>query len=249
MPNEKNNIRLITPCWPVKPQIKAVATTRIGGVSEAPFDTCNLALHVGDNENHVEQNRQRLQEQLALAQPPYWLNQVHGTRVVDLPAAPNSEADASYTNQANTPCVVMTADCLPVLFCNIEGTEVAAAHAGWRGLAAGVLEQTVNRFESTPSQLMAWLGPAISLRAFEVGDEVKDAFIQDDPTCAKAFQRGNVGKWYADIYELARVRLHSAGVAQIYAGDYCTFTDKSLFYSYRRDGKTGRMASLIWITP
>jgi YfiH family protein len=222
-------------------------------VSQPPFDSFNLGGHVGDAPADVAANRQHLREILSLPGEPYWLNQIHGTTVVDLDDEPGGlpEADACITSTVNSVCAVLTADCLPVLFCDQAGTQVAAAHAGWRGLAAGVLEATVASFTAAPEQIIAWLGPAIGPEAFEVGDEVRQAFCKIDPAAAKAFaaeqSETNEEKWHADVYQLARQRLAAAGVKNIYGGGRCTFTEADDFYSFRRDGKTGRMASLIWI--
>lgn len=239
---------LITPTWPAPAGVRAAVTTRVGGVSQPPYDSLNLGDHVGDDPAAVAENRRRLQVAAGLPASPFWLEQVHGTRVLDcaVPAAGRT-ADASITRRPGEVCVVLTADCLPVLFCNRAGDRVAAAHAGWRGLADGVLEAALAGFEDAPDQLLAWLGPAIGPDAFEVGPEVRERFLLDDPRAAEAFRPGRPGHWWADIYRLARLRLERAGVGFIGGGDYCTVTDRERFYSYRRDGVTGRMASLIWI--
>lgn len=239
----------ISPEWPVPGWIKSVVTTRSGGVSLSPYDSFNLAQHVGDDADRVKQNRQLLKERLYLPSEPAWLEQVHGVEVKDLSEQENDVADASYSNQAGKVCVVMTADCLPVLFCNKDGSEVAAAHAGWRGLVNGVLEKTIQQFASPASDITAWLGPAISVDAFEVGEEVKEAFVLALPQSEQAFHAGKPGKWFADLYLLASLRLQQCGVSAIYGGDFCTFHEKERFYSFRRDGQTGRMANLIWIEP
>lgn len=239
----------IYPDWPAPANVGALVTTRRGGASTAPFDSYNLGLHVGDDPLHVLQNRQHLEHELATQHPPQWLQQVHGIAVVEAcanNAAP--AADACYTTEPGLPCAVMTADCLPVLFCTQKGDRVAAAHAGWRGLADGVLEATVRKLQVCPTELLVWLGPAIGPQQFEVGDEVRNAFITFEAGCAQAFaaRPNKPGHWLADIYQLARIRLELLGVEQIYGGDFCTFTDAQRFFSYRRDGITGRMASLIW---
>lgn len=254
-------MELIYPTWPAPAHIQAVSTTRQGGISQLPFSSLNLGVHVGDHEADVLQNRMRLTQALALVNSPVWLNQIHSSKVVTLPLchentvaepmvrlqhSPFVDADASFTQSVNQVCVVMTADCLPVLFCDREGKQVAAAHAGWRGLANGILENTLAHF-SNPHDVMAWLGPAIGPQAFEVGDEVRAAFIAHDPSAEMAF-KPHQQKWLADIYTLARLRLKAAGLTQIYGGDYCTMTDQTRFFSYRRSGQTGRQASLIWIT-
>lgn len=226
----------------------ACSSTRIGGVSLPPYDSLNLGAHCGDNTEHVEENRKRLFAAGNLPSKPVWLEQVHGKEVLKLTGEPYSSkrADASYSNTPGTVCAVMTADCLPVLFCNRAGTEVAAAHAGWRGLCAGVLEETVACFADKPENIIARLGPAIGPRAFEVGPEVRDAFMVKDPQADSAFvPRGE--KYTADIYQLARQRLAHVGVENLYGGDRCTFSESETFFSYRRDKTTGRMASFIWL--
>ena len=246
-------MRFITPDWPAPAGVRAATTSRQGGVSQPPFDSFNLGGHVGDAPTAVAANRQQLRETLSLPAEPYWLNQIHGTAVANLDTCSEGlpEADASITTTANTVCTVLTADCLPVLFCDQSGTQVAAAHAGWRGLAAGVLEATVASFAAPPEQIMAWMGPAIGPQAFEVGDEVRQAFVEFDPAAAEAFvgvqPEANEKKWLADVYQLARQRLAAVGVNAVYGGGRCTFTEVDEFYSFRRDGKTGRMASLVWI--
>lgn len=239
---------LIYPDWPLPESVKSCSTTRVGGHSVAPYDSLNLGNHVGDEPAHVTANRQALVEMAGLPAMPHWLEQVHGTDVIRISeGAPISVCgDAAYTDKKGQVCAVMTADCLPVLFCAINGDEVAAAHAGWRGLHAGVLEETLACFRAQPTQIMAWLGPAIGPDAFEVGPEVRDAFIQHDAAAVSAFRpEGN--KFFADIYQLARLRLRAAGVTQIFGGNACTVSEPHKFFSYRRDGVTGRMASLIWL--
>jgi YfiH family protein len=248
MPDSK--IGWITPDWPASVSVRAGTTTRLGGVSTEPYDSFNLGTHVGDDPNAVAENRRRLREQRTLPAEPVWLRQVHGVAVVDaaqvLAAA---EADAAFTNQPGVVCAVMTADCLPVLLCDQDGTVVAAAHAGWRGLVEGVIEAVVAQMEVAGGKLMAWLGPAIGPSAFEVGDEVREQFLARDPGADVAFSPSAGGRWLVDIYHLARRRLASLGIEQVYGGQYCTFSDRERFYSYRRDGITGRMASLIWLQP
>ncbi|CNF05514.1 purine nucleoside phosphorylase YfiH [Yersinia nurmii] len=239
---------LILPQWPQPSSVKSCSTTRSGGVSVPPYNSLNLGAHVGDNPADVEQNRQQLITQAALPQAPQWLEQVHGTRVLRLTGEPAADiqADAVYSNVPGQVCAVMTADCLPVLFCSLSGDEVAATHAGWRGLCAGVLEQTLAEFSAKPSSIIAWLGPAIGPRQFEVGAEVKQAFVSADPQAALAFTPFG-DKYLADIYLLARQRLESAGIHAVYGGDLCTVSDEQQFFSYRREGITGRLASLIWL--
>ncbi|MEN8762906.1 MAG: peptidoglycan editing factor PgeF [Thiogranum sp.] len=239
---------MIYPDWPAAASVKAVTTTRHAGVSKGPYDSLNLADHVGDTAAAVRRNRVTIQHQLNLPGRPAWLNQVHGDRAVD--AANSGErpsADAGFTDQPHVVCAVLTADCLPVLFCDRCGTRVAAAHAGWRGLASGVLESTVRALDTDPGQLMAWLGPAIGPDAFEVGGEVRRVFVEQHAEAAGAFLARQHGHWLADLYQLARIRLLASGLTALYGGGFCTFTDRQRFYSYRRDGMTGRMASLIWL--
>jgi YfiH family protein len=236
--------------WPAPPQVRAYTSLRHGGVSRAPYDSFNLGDHVGDDPGAVAANRARLRQALALPGEPRWLRQVHGTRVVEAAgASPDTEADASYTLERGVVCAVLTADCLPVLLCDRAGTRVAAAHAGWRGLAAGVLERSVAALGVPGNEVVAWLGPAIGPTAFEVGAEVRAAFVQVDPAGVDAFKPNARGRFDADIYALARTRLLAAGVAAIYGGGGCTHSDAQRFFSYRRDGVCGRMASLIWLDP
>lgn len=237
----------ITPTWPAPAHVRALVTTRNGGISNGPYSSLNLGDHVGDTPQAVARNRAILREHLP--SDPLWLNQVHTTGVVETATACGvPEADASVARQENQVCAVLTADCLPVLLCDRGGTVVAAAHAGWRGLAAGVIEQTVASMGVAPHELLAWFGPAIGPDAFEVGEEVRTAFVSLHPAAAQAFRPSQTGKWLADLYRLARLRLAECGVNQVYGGDFCTFRDSQRFYSYRRDRTTGRMASLIWLT-
>ncbi|PSL14283.1 hypothetical protein CLV44_1086 [Marinobacterium halophilum] len=241
-------MKLIRPAQPLAPGVAALTTTRDGGVSLAPWDSLNLGDHVGDDPTAVAENRRRLQQALQLGQPQ-WLSQVHGVQVVEARAdGVVREADGCWTRTPGVVCTVMTADCLPVLFADAQGTCVAAAHAGWRGLLNGVLEATLDVFDD-PAQVRAWLGPAIGPTAFEVGPEVRAAFLAADAGAELAFKPspGHAGHWLADLYALARRRLLAAGVTTVRGGDYCTHDEHERFFSYRRDGKTGRMASLIWI--
>lgn len=236
---------LITPDWPAPAHVKSLMTTRVGGVSVGPFTSLNLGAHVHDDPLAVIENRRRLRE--ALPAEPVWLNQIHGTQVIPADGASGvPDADASYTRTPHTVCAVLTADCLPVLFCARDGSVVAAAHAGWRGLAAGVLESTLDAMQVPPDEVIAWLGAAIGPDAFEVGAEVRDTFITSHPQSVAAFTPRQ-HKWLADIYTLARIRLNVCGVTAVYGGGLCTYTDAARFYSYRRDGVTGRMATLIWL--
>jgi YfiH family protein len=247
----------ITPNWSAPQHIKAFATTRLGGVSEAPFDSMNLGMHVEDKREHVSQNRQHLVEALNLPAEPLWLEQVHSKKVVNADHFSTDfsqvfsqiiTADASISHTENTVCIVMTADCLPVLLTNRQGNVVGAVHAGWRGLKDGIIEATLQKMACDPTEIIAWLGPAIGADAFEVGDDVRDAFLSSQQSALDAFKPAKTtGKWFADMYALARLRLHNEGVEHIFGGDYCTYQDKARFFSYRREGKTGRMASLVFI--
>lgn len=239
----------IIPGWPAPPRVRAYSTTRVGGVSAPPFDSLNLSFSSGDDPDNVRKNRARLISALGLPEPPRWLKQVHGTRVVDADLAVNHpQADASTSNQSRRVLAVTTADCVPVLICDRGGREVAAAHAGWRGLAAGILEQTVAALKSEPSQLLAWLGPGIGPDTFEVGPEVRDAFVAADPEAVCAFRKRNADRLLADLYQLARRRLQRAGIQAVFGGEYCTYSDSAQFFSYRRDGKrSGRMGTFIWL--
>lgn len=239
---------MIYPQWPAPANVRAVSTTRQGGASEPPYDSLNLAGHVGDAAAAVQENRRRLRRQLHLPAEPLWLEQVHGARVVEVGAsAPQPSADASFSRRPGAVCAVMTADCLPALFCDLDGSVVAAAHAGWRGLAGGVLEATVAALGVDPARLLVWLGPAIGPGAFEVGAEVREAFVAGHAQAATAFVAQPDGRWLADLYALAGIRLRAAGVTAIHGGGFCTFSERERFYSFRRDRVTGRMASLIWL--
>lgn len=241
---------LIFPDWPAPERVRAVSTTRRGGVSQPPWASLNLGSHVEDDPQHVAHNRQHLAETLALDPVSFgWLSQVHGTGLVTLPAEGVPEADAALTDQVRQVCTILTADCLPVVFCDRAGTQVAAAHAGWRGLCSGVLEQVVSNFRAPAGEILAWLGPAIGPREFEVGPEVRDAFLATEPSASEAFSPAGArpGHFMADIYRLARQRLEAVGISRIYGGDLCTVSDPNRFYSYRRDGRTGRMATLVWL--
>jgi len=239
-------IDCIRPDWPAPAVVQACSTTRAGGVSVGAWRGLNLAGHVDDDPVAVHENRRRLVAQLGLPGEPPWLEQVHGV-AVRTPRAAAGCADACFEDRAGRVCAVLTADCLPVLLCNMAGTRVAAAHAGWRGLLAGILEHTIAAFADPADQLLAWLGPAIGPGAFEVGDEVRAAFLAEDPASAAYFAAGRPGHWLADLYGLARQRLTRSGVTRVSGGGLCTFSDAERFFSYRRDGVTGRMASLIWL--
>ncbi len=238
----------LVPDWPVPGNIRAVITTRSGGVSQGPYHSLNLAEHVGDDPKAVAANRTLLRRELELEREPLWLEQVHGCEVADGDAGVSGcRADAVTATRPGRVCAVLTADCLPLLLCNRNGSRVAAVHAGWRGLAEGVIEAVLARFGEAPEGLLAWLGPAIGPQAFEVGPEVREAFLTRAPADAGAFEPNRPGHWLADLYVLARNRLQRAGVGFVGGGDSCTVSEPERFFSYRRDGVTGRMASLIWI--
>lgn len=232
--------------WPAPRGIHAGTTLRGGGTSAAPYASLNPASHVGDDPRHVLENRRRIRAMLHLPGEPAWLEQVHGVAVIQADAVQGvPTADASFTTVKGVVCAAMSADCLPVLFCTQSGSAVAAAHAGWRGLLAGVLENTVAALPQEP--LLAWLGPAIGPKRFEVGDEVRAAFVAKAPGNAAAFTATPDGKWLANIYLLGRLALQASGVDALYGGGHCTVDDGARFFSYRRDGQTGRMASLVWM--
>ena len=237
----------LVPDWPAPARVRACVTTRSGGISQPPFDSLNLGDHVSDDPRAVAENRRRLQQ--ALNCQPAWLSQVHGIRVVQADPARVQEADASWSAAPGVACAILTADCLPVLFCDRAGTRVAAAHAGWRGLAGGMLEATLDALDCAPDEVLVWLGPAIGPQAFEVGPEVREAFLSGYPQAEAAFRpSANPGKSLADLYQLARIRLAARGVTAVYGGGLCTWNDPR-FYSYRRAARTGRFASLIWLAP
>lgn len=237
---------LSVPAWPAPANVRAVQTTRRGGVSREPYASLNLGDHVGDDPAAVAANRARLSA--TLPAEPFWTRQVHGITVADADADPiGVEADAAVARRPGRVCAVMTADCLPVLLCDRGGSVVAAAHAGWRGLCAGVIEATIAAMRVPPDEILAWLGPAIGPQAFEVGDEVRAAFLAHDAAATAAFAAHGPGKWLADIWRLARQRLAAAGVNAVSGGGLCTVADRDRFFSYRRDGVTGRMATCIWL--
>lgn len=234
--------------WNAPNTIKAITTYRTGGFSQGVYHSFNLATHVGDDTNAVLHNRQRLKHLLLLPNEPYWLNQTHSNSVVR--ARTTTElvtADASYSHAANTICAVLTADCLPIALCSQDGMQIAAIHAGWRGLATGIITNTFAalRADNATAEFSAWLGPAIGVRCFAVGDDVREVFIRRSPVYATAFT-AHENKWLADIYRLARLELNDLGISAVYGGGYCTVTERERFYSYRRDNQTGRMATLIW---
>ncbi|MDO8343958.1 MAG: peptidoglycan editing factor PgeF [Cellvibrio sp.] len=245
----------ITPDWPAPTNVRSHITTRAGGVSLPPYASNNLGLHVGDNPEHVATNRAQLEAQLGLQAPPQWLEQIHGVKVVNAKDdGVVRTADGSYCNQIGGTCLVMTADCLPILLCDRQGSEVAALHCGWRSLAKGICARGLQKFSAKPGDILAYLGPAISQSHFEVGVDVLEAFFKvarsqqhADQIAAAFVSAQRPLHFYADIYALARAELNALGVTAIYGGDYCTYGDEARFYSFRRDKVTGRMASLIWL--
>jgi YfiH family protein len=268
---------IIEPEWPAPKGVRSAFTLRTGGVSVSPYDSLNVGAHVRDVGAAVEENRRRVRERLRMPAEPVWLQQVHGIEVADLDVAeplapvgrggagaesvhlsPGAEralppasgfvrADAAVTRAPGRVCVIQVADCMPVLFAAGDGSAVGAAHAGWRGLAGGVLEETVRHLGVPAAQLIAWLGPTIGQDHFEVGDEVRAAFMSHDPDAASSFEANARGRWQCDLYALARRRLVALGVRDIFGGGWCTYADKDRFFSYRRDGQCGRMAALVWM--
>lgn len=238
----------ITPDWPAPTNVRTVSTTRAGGVSAGVYTSFNLGQHVGDDPRAVAENRRHLRTVLGLRREPRWLKQIHGNRIALLTGSHVAEeSDSAVTQYVHEACVVMTADCLPVLFCDRAGKIVAAAHAGWRGLAASVLEATISAMHTPPEEILAWLGPAIGPDAYEVGEEVRAALVNAHPQADEAFEPVRAGKLLCDLYLLASQRLRQAGVRHIYGGGFCTYSERERFFSYRRDGECGRMASLIWL--
>lgn len=238
----------IKPNWPAPPGVQAFTTTRLKGFSQAPYDHFNLAHHVGEAEAVVRQNREQLRQELSLPSEPVWLNQTHSAIAISLDDPGDSvTADAAYTRESGKVCAVLTADCLPLLVTHQKGHTAAAIHAGWRGLLAGVIDQTLLALKENPSELLVWLGPAIGPQAFEVGPEVREAYLKRHPDYARAF-KPHKDRWLANIYDLAKICLNHLNVHAIYGGTDCTYQNPQ-FYSYRRDqGQTGRMASLIWLS-
>lgn len=233
--------------WPAPDGVCAGTTRRQAGASEHPFASLNLATHVGDDPQAVATNRLRFRQQCALPSEPVWIRQVHGTSVaVDPAPLAVPQADAIVGRKPGMVCAVLTADCLPVVFCAADGSEIAAAHAGWRGLLEGVLEATVTAMNAPPGEILAWLGPAISQPAFEVGNEVREQFVARNPAAERYFLANDNARWQADLCGLARQRLAGAGVSRVYGGDYCTYADAASFFSYRRDGECGRMATFVF---
>ena len=240
-------MKTIIPNWPAPKNVKAFASTRVGGFSTAPYQGLNLGAHVGDDLSIVEKNRDWLAQEAKMPSAPIWLNQTHSTVVAQVsdPTTQVLDADGVFTSSSQVVCSAMTADCLPVLLTNTQGTQVAAVHAGWRGLANGIVENALELFSG---EVMAWLGPAIGPQAFEVGDDVLQAFVDFDSQAHQAFTPRDVeGKWLADMSKLATQRLNKFGITQVFDSGLCTFQHKEDFYSYRRDGVTGRQATFIWI--
>lgn len=238
---------LTFPIWAAPANVHAFQTTRLGGLSAAPYDSLNLGDHVGDNNLTVVRNRMLLNQ--ILPNEPVWLEQVHGTTVIDASMAScRPRADASVARRGGAVCVVMTADCLPILLCDRTGTVVGAAHAGWRGLADGVIESTVAAMNIAPQDVLVWFGAAIGANAFEVGEDVRAVFVAQHPLAEHAFLPSiTQGKYFADLYALARLRLSLLGITAISGGDLCTYRDAERYFSYRRDGVTGRMGAFIWL--
>ncbi len=245
---ETRPIQWIQPDWPAPASVHAYTTTRRGGFSLPPYAGLNLAGHVGDPLENVGANRQWLVGNLSLPSEPCWLEQHHGSRVID-PADPsaNPHADGACTSSKGVVCAVLTADCLPLLLCDRAGARVAALHCGWRGLSQGIIQSGLDQIQRPPEQILAWLGPAISAQVYEVGEEVYRAFAACDPSLTAAFTPTRLGHWLLDLYGIARRILKDRGVEMIYGGHYCTYREPALFFSHRRDGTTGRMATLIWI--
>lgn len=242
-----STLEFIEPDWPAPARVRVAMTTRTGGVSRGRYASLNLAIHVGDDQAAVVENRRRVSAALRLPSEPGWLEQVHGARVVALPATATGPADASVAFTPGAVCAVLVADCLPVILASEEGDRLAVVHAGWRGLAAGVVEAAIAALACDPRKLVAWLGPAIGPQAFEVGDEVRAEFVSQDAACDADFRPSRDGRWLADLPALARRRLAACGVRSVHGGDLCTHSDPARFYSYRRDGATGRMAALAWL--
>ncbi len=243
------SVEWVEPDWPAPPGIRVISTGRGGGVSRAQYASLNLGTHVGDAPDAVAENRTRLRAAAKLPSEPQWLAQIHGTTVVDLDAEVTGAADAGYTRRAGVMCAILTADCLPVVFASESGDTLGAAHAGWRGLSSGILDATVRAMRVPPSRLLAWLGPSIGPEHFEVGAEVRDAFLAQDRGAEAAFLANARGRFMADLPELARRRLRTMGIDRIYGGGECTYENSARYFSHRRDGNTGRQATLIWREP
>lgn len=238
----------IAACWPAPDRVRAGTTTRNGGFSGKPYESFNLALHVGDDTHRVKANRDKLIRDLDLPSDPLWLTQVHGDSVIDASRGTGTAADACFTTATSIVCAVLTADCIPLLICNRSGTSVAAIHAGWRGLCRGIIANSIGKFSDNPDQLLAWLGPCISAAHYQVREDMRNTCIQTmGAEAASAFAPSGNGRWFADINTLAATELKRLGLTAIYNSNRCTYAEADVFYSYRRDGDTGRMASLIWM--
>lgn len=247
--SQVEKIKIISAQWNAPKHVRALTTTRLGGVSAPPYENFNMGDHVGDDPMSVRMNRTIMRQALKLPGEPLWLKQVHGVNVVDAAAATAGvTADGAYTNKRGIVLAVLTADCLPVFLCDRDGAEIGIVHAGWRGLVAGVVEAGLRAMGAPRHHLLAHLGPGIGGQSYEIGDDVRNEFVRHDPEAARAFLAVAEGKWLADMYELARMRLRSYGVTEITGGEYCTYRDRDKFFSYRRDGVTGRMVSAIWLT-
>ena len=245
-----NTLEFVYPDWPAPVHVKALTTTRNGGFSVGPYASFNLSNLVGDEPGNVRRNRALLSEVQKLPADPIWLTQVHGTRVIDaFDAGPREEADGCVTGTPGVVCAVLTADCLPIFLCDRRSTRIGVLHAGWRGLAGGIVEEGLRKIQLPTANLLAWLGPAIGPSAYEVSDEVRQAFILVDRELGEAFTPvpSHKGHWLADLYDIARRRLQAQGVHSVYGGLRCTLREHNLFFSHRRDGNCGRMASLIWL--
>lgn len=249
MSGNHRRLQFLRPGWPAPANVRAATTMRADGASAAPYASLNLGDHVGDRISAVTENRRRMRAALDLPSEPVWLKQVHGIHVVDAATvSAGTTADGAYTANGGVVCAILTADCLPIFICNRAGTEVALLHAGWRGLVNGIIAKGLERFRAPATELLVWLGPAIGPAAYEVGEELRQIFVAHDANAAEIFRPGVRGKWYMDLYAAARQRLIAQGVRVISGGDYCTASQENLFFSHRRDGVTGRMASLIWLT-
>lgn len=245
---EPDAIDCIRPGWPAPSRVHALTTLRCGGYSRDPYAGFNLAAHTGDDADAVSRNRQLLRDRLQLPSEPVWLSQVHGRSMLQADTVGiDAEADGSWCDSAATVCAVLTADCLPLLICDRAGSRVAAIHAGWRGLHRGIISAAVETLSTPARDLLVWFGPAIGADVFEVGQDVYEAFVRKNPVNSSAFRPRDATHWLCDIYALARIELQALGVESVYGGDFCTWSDPDRFYSYRRDGITGRMASLIWL--
>ena len=239
--------KFIFPEWPAPLNIRACTSLRYDGKSQGCYQSFNLADHVGDDPECVRHNRQLLKESLQLPNEPAWLEQTHSSRVVRIDMSNNRHADAAVSFKSENVCVILTADCLPILFCDRNGTRVAAVHAGWKGLSGGIITTTLEALQCPAEELLVWLGPAIGPNAYQVGDDVRDVFLSQGEQYALAFLPDNLGRWMANLYYIALLQLKDSGVKAIYGGIYCSYTDTERFFSFRRNNQTGRMASLIWM--